>query len=333
MTEENKRKEVVMIIDGLNTFYRSYAVDPSMSSTGEHIGGCKGFLKQIQKLARDNKPSQILVVWDGDGGSRRRKSIKSDYKDGRTTVQARHYNRVVDQQLTEEEERENKYWQLGRLMEYLNQCPVKQFMHDNIEADDIIAYLAQHEEYSEKYKLIVSNDKDFMQLLNDKTFIYRPAIKRVQSHQDIIEKHRVHPENMALARAIVGDASDNLPGIRGAGLKTVTKRFPALSGSVRVGIDDIINEARTSEKKLKLFDRIVEGEDTIKTNYKMMQLYSPYISQQVAECIDANVADNDLCWDWHTIQKMMIKDGFGEYNWGNIKAHFNGMMYRLKEDK
>jgi DNA polymerase-1 len=322
-----------MIIDGLNTFYRSYAVDPSMSTKGEHIGGLKGFLKQIQKLARENNPKEILIVWDGQGGSQRRKSINNNYKDGRKAVRAMNYNRIVDQELSEQEEKQNKYWQLGRLIEYLNQMPVKQFIRDNIEADDIISYLCQHSHYKNDYKLIVSNDKDFMQLLDDKTLLFRPATKKVYSRKNVLEEYGIHPMNMTIARAIVGDSSDNLPGVPGAGMKTVAKRFPLLSEASQVTLTSLFDEVKSAKKKIKLFESMLENEDVVRTNYKMMQLYSPYISAHICELIDEKIVDYDLNWNWHEIQQMMMHDGFSDWKWDEIQAQFNGMYKNFKELK
>jgi len=63
----------VLIIDALNMYFRAYIVDPSLSSNGQPIGGVKGFLKILQKLVRETKPDQIVIAWDGAGGSQKRK--------------------------------------------------------------------------------------------------------------------------------------------------------------------------------------------------------------------------------------------------------------------
>ena len=62
----------VLIVDALNAYLRAYIVDPSLSSNGQPIGGVKGFLKILQKLVRETKPDQVVVAWDGPGGSRKR---------------------------------------------------------------------------------------------------------------------------------------------------------------------------------------------------------------------------------------------------------------------
>ena len=70
----------IMIFDGLNTFIRSFSATPSTNEDGEHIGGITGFLYSIGKCVRDFKPSRCIIVFDGVGGSKRRKKIYKDYK-------------------------------------------------------------------------------------------------------------------------------------------------------------------------------------------------------------------------------------------------------------
>jgi 5'-3' exonuclease len=62
----------VLIVDAMNTFIRNYVMDPSIGADGSPIGGTRGFLKTLQKLIREINPSQVVVVWDGGGGSKKR---------------------------------------------------------------------------------------------------------------------------------------------------------------------------------------------------------------------------------------------------------------------
>ena len=71
MTSKGDKKRV-LVIDALNMYFRAYIVDPSLSTNGQPIGGMKGFLKILQKLCRDTDPDQVIICWDGAGGSSRR---------------------------------------------------------------------------------------------------------------------------------------------------------------------------------------------------------------------------------------------------------------------
>ena len=64
----------ILIVDALNMYFRNYIVDPSLSANGQPIGGMKGFIKSLQKLCRETTPDKIVICWDGEGGSKRRRT-------------------------------------------------------------------------------------------------------------------------------------------------------------------------------------------------------------------------------------------------------------------
>ena len=317
----------VMIIDALNAYLRAYIVDPSLSMSGNPIGGIKGFFKILQKLVREIKPDEILIIWDGPNGSQKRKAIDKNYKAGRKPLRL---NRAYAN-LTEEECAKNKMWQQMRTMEYFNHMPIIQTYIPGIEADDVIAHLTQMPYYKGWQKVIISNDKDFMQLCDDETILMRPVKKEVMTRKTIVEQIGVHPTNMALARAIVGDTSDNLPGIKGVGLATVAKRLTFLSESKTYTIQQVIEHCENTEENLKIFDRIVDGKGLIEHNYNMMQLYSPKMSIQSKIQVDETVETFKGGFNKTGIIKMMQEDGFGELKWEDLKAGLNRVERSLSE--
>ncbi len=313
---DNKR---VLIVDALNAYLRAYIVDPSLSTNGQPIGGIKGFFKILQKLVRETRPNHVIVVWDGPDGSRKRKTMDKNYKAGRKPIRL---NRAFHN-LTESQELQNKIWQQSRVIEYFNNMPIIQFMIEQVEADDVISYLVQSPNYSGWQKIIVSNDKDFMQLCNEDTILWRPTKKELLNVNRIIEQTGVHPNNMALARSIIGDTSDNLPGIRGAGFASVKKRLPFLSSEKDYTVDDVIEYCENSGTKLKFFTNIAEGQEIIEHNYKMMQLYSPQLSIQSKEHIKYSVENFECDFNKTEVIRLMREDGFGELNWDDLRAHLN----------
>jgi len=309
----------VLIFDALNAYLRAYIVDPSISTNGDPIGGIKGFIKILQRHVRETKPDQIIVVWDGPNGSRKRKTIDKNYKEGRKPIRL---NRAFHN-LTDDEELHNKMWQQSRLIEYFNNMPIMQFMLPEIEADDVIAYITQMPRYKGWQKIIISNDKDFMQVCDDETILWRPTQNEILNKDRIIEKTGVHPTNMALARAIVGDTSDNLPGVRGAGFATVGKRLNFLSDSKSYTIDEVIEYCNKSSSKLKFFSNIVENQPLIEHNYKMMQLYAPQMSFQSKTYVKESIENFECEFNKTEIIGMMRDDGFGELNWEVLKENLN----------
>ena len=310
----------MLIVDQLNLFFRNYIVNPSISLNGHPIGALKGCFQSLQKIIRESKPDMVVICWDGAGGSKKRKLLKKDYKDGRKPIRL---NRSVEN-LTRQEEIENKIWQQTRLIEYFNYTPMVQFMFDGMEADDVIAHVTNLSEFSEWEKLIVSSDKDFFQLLNKNTVLYRPVQKEILNEKSILDKFDIHPNNFAMARALVGDRSDNLEGIPGIGLKTVAKRFPFFSKEKTITFKDVLGHCKENlDSNVKSYKVILENDDVLKRNYKMMQLYSPLLTLEAKGEIRETLSAPDNSFNRTELIKMMMKDGFGEVNFVELFQHFN----------
>ena len=318
----NQEKKKILIIDGNNNYFRAFVVDPSLSTNGEPIGGIKGFLKILQKLIREVDPNRIVICWDGTGGSRKKKLSYKQYKDGRKPLRLNRNIRSFD----ENEELKNKVWQMLRLVEYLNQMPIIQIMLDGVEADDVISAIVNKHEFKEDQKIIVSSDKDFLQLCGKNTILYRPVQKEILNTKRIIEEYKIHPNNFCLARAMSGDTSDNIDGVDGVGLPTVAKRFPFLSEEKTYYINNIIDHARQNLGKAKAFDNIVHQAEKIKLNYSLMQLYSPNLSIQDMQKINYALENSECTFDRNEIQKMMLTDGFGESNFEELYFSLKRIM-------
>jgi DNA polymerase-1 len=312
-------KKRLLVIDALNMYFRAYIVDPSLSTNGQPIGGVKGFLKILQKMLRELKPDGVVICWDGPGGSYRRKKIVKEYKAGRKPIRL---NRDI-RNMSENEELENKIWQQTRLVELLNNMPIIQMMIPEVEADDLISWTVQQPKYADWQKVIISSDKDFFQLCDDETVVFRPIQKEVLNKNAIIEKFGIHPTNFALARAIAGDKSDNLPGVQGVGLPTVAKRLPFLAEQKTYTLDEVRTFCDEAENNVKAYTNIVEDFDKVIINYRMMQLYAPMIPAQGKLHLKHTIRDFKPELNKTEIRKMMIQDGFGEGNWSTMFQTFN----------
>ena len=319
-SKKNVRR--LLVIDALNMYFRAYIVDPSLSTNGQPIGGLKGFLKILQKLVREMRPDEVVICWDGAGGSRRRKSKNKNYKEGRSPIRL---NRDI-RTMSESEEQENKMWQQQRLIEYLNEMPVIQLMLEAVEADDIISYVVQDNNYRGWQKIIVSSDKDFFQLCDEETVIYRPIQKKFVNRNNILQEYKIHPNNFALARAVVGDRSDNLEGVRGVGLASMAKRFEFLVEDKSFLVNDIIKRCEETESKLKIYNSIAENRELIEGNYRLMQLYSPPISPQGKSRMRFALDNFVPEFNQTGTKTMMIKDGFGVWDCTDLFAFFKRVV-------
>jgi len=225
--------------------------------------------------------------------------------------------------LPEDKEEANKGYQQVRLMEYLNEMPVIQLVADFTEADDIIALVINHDRYKGWKKTIISSDKDFFQLCRKDVQIYRPIQKKIVTEQTVIEDFKIHPRNFALARAIAGDSSDNLPGIKGAGLKTIAKRFPYLSREDEYEVADIVRDCAMQSKKLKIHENIQGNEKLIKDNYAIMQLQFPNIRPMNREIIKRAIIDFEPYFNKVKFTQMLSEDDAVSLNFTALQQIFH----------
>lgn len=313
----DKNKDTVLIVDGMNAFYRGLVMDPSLTENGDPIGGTKGTMKIVQRFIKDMRPDDVWVVWDGLGGAKRKRNINENYKQGRK-LHRDSLNRDVD--LTEEEHKENKYWQFIRTIKYFNDTPVKQFMYEGAEADDVISYLVQ-ETQDEQINIVITNDKDFYQILMyEDVAIYRPTQGEYVLENDVVEEYDIHPKNFTIARAIAGDTSDNLEGVYRVGLKTVAKRFSFLKEDKIYDLDDVFEVCKEKEGDLKLYGKILDDKEKVRNNYKIMQLYSPLMSHDTKKDVN-KILEEDVTVNRISFIQRAGKDGIDNMSWDALFSY------------
>lgn len=278
---ERKLNDHVLIVDSMNTFIRSFAMLQSMNPQGHHTGGLIGFLRSLGFLVRTIDPTRVICVFDGQGSSTNRKSMNSDYKANRNI------KRITNWELfdNKEDEYASMTMQMHRLVEYLQCLPLSLISIDKVEADDVISYLAQQFDKANKKVTIVSSDKDFLQIITDNIEVYSPIEKKTYGVKEVMEKIGMIPENYLILKALLGDNSDNLSGIKGLGEKTVLKEFPAI---VKDPLFDLIDVYKICEEKLqtkKIFANIIYNWEKVKLNYEMMNLLQPRVSEEEIQII------------------------------------------------
>ena len=327
-TTEVKDSKRVLIIDALNMFLRAYTIIPSMNPQGLPNGGTIGFIKSLQKLCRNFRPHEVLICWDGHGGSEKRRQMNKNYKAGRRPV--RFNRRMIE--LPEDVAKKNRADQQLRLHEYLNNMPVIQLMVDFVEADDIIAYAVKHNKYKDYTKIIVSSDKDFYQLLGDENlYIHRPSAKEPRDPDYLISgkmlTHRtgIHPNNYALARAIDGDKSDNLEGVPRVGMKTIKSSFPILELEKQLTCDELFVHCKMQIKQKNIHKKLLEYKERVTSNYNIMQLYESDISYKARNTIKYTITNSEFAIDKLEITKMLMADGQGQLNLSALWASFKNM--------
>ncbi|MGF7032295.1 DNA polymerase-1 [Paenibacillus mucilaginosus] len=200
----------LVLIDGNNIAYRAFFALPLLSnSKGLHTNAILGFTQMLLRLIQEEKPTHFLVAFDA-GKATFRHSNYADYKGGREKTPG---------ELSE---------QFPVLKELLESFGIKQFQLEGYEADDIIGTLTRiADEKNDMDVLVVTGDKDMLQLASDRVSIAlsRKGISEVELHDPayIGEKYGLKPLQIIDLKGLMGDASDNIPGIPGVGEKTALK--------------------------------------------------------------------------------------------------------------
>jgi DNA polymerase-1 len=243
---------------------------------GHHIGGLTGFLKSIGYAIRMCDPTKVVIVFDGVGGSNARRNLFPEYKANRNVNRMTNYS--IFQSKAEEQESINN--QMERLIQYLKCLPVTIVGIDGLEADDIIGYLAtKFEKHDETQRVtIMSADKDFLQLVTDKVHCYSPVKKKIYTPKDVLEEFSVSSYNFLNYKVLMGDASDNIPGITGLGPKKLIKLFPELSSDTKVTVEGIVEKSAELIDENKLYLSIVERRHQLSINHQLMSLDGSFLS-------------------------------------------------------
>ena len=274
------RKELssILIIDGLNTFLRSFTMINHMNPDGHHIGGLTGFLKSVGYAIRMSDPTKVVIVFDGVGGSSARRNLFPAYKANRNTSRMTNYSIFS----SKDEEQESINNQISRLIQYLQCLPVTVISIDGLEADDIIGYLANkfqaHEETARV--TIMSADKDFLQLVSPKVHCYSPTKKKIYTPKDVLEEFGVSSNNFLNYKILMGDTSDNIPGISGLGPKKLIKLFPELVSDIKIELDEIISSSADKVDENKLYLAVVERRHQLLINHQLMSLDGSFLSPE-----------------------------------------------------
>jgi len=311
----------VLIIDGLNTFIRCWTSIPTMNDDGDHVGGVVGVLKSIGYAIRMVQPTRCIVVFDGKGGSQTRKKQFEGYKAQREGNQLR-VNRAYAGMMNDEDEKESMKRQFVWLNEVLNYLPVTTMIYDGVEADDVMAYITTQLLKEDEQAVVMSTDKDFLQLVDDKTIVWSPTKKKIYNKKAVREEYGIESENILLYRILDGDSSDNIPGVYGCGIKTLIKRFPEITEQKEVSVEDLFNLCETkkveTKGKIKLYNDILEAKQQILMNQKLMQLkdvdISGVIKMQVLDRFNQEIKPLNKIDFLKILLKYKVVNNFGDIN-------------------
>ena len=312
----------VLFIDLLNLYCRCFSSVPLTDDNGLHVGGVYGTLNALQSYIKSFTPSEVYICWEGSQSAERRRKKLKEYKEGRKFVGMRRGFTTSDR-----DEKEAFTRQLNLLKQCLEDLPIKEVSVKYLEADDVIAYLAK-KIIKDIPKVIISTDKDYFQLVDETISIFRPVKTKENPKGELIDlewmhkKENIHPYNYALLKAIIGDKSDNIAGVRGVGEKTARKEINLLwSDNEEFGIDDLFEWIHgRSEKK---YQKYIDNEDLIRDNYKIVQLLELEISLASIESLRNTFIQETPKFNSFQLRVKLLDENISPTNVDNWMASFS----------
>lgn len=269
ITETLHLNSRVLLVDGMNTFLRSFSVINYTNTQGTHIGGMVGFLRSLAYVVNLTQPTRVICVFDGEGNITNRKNLYADYKGNRKLKRITKWSSFDSL----EEESASVSQQMLRLIDYLKQLPINISVVDKLEADDIIGYLAPKFDQS----IIMSADQDFLQLCNDNVQVYSPIKKKFYGPKEVFDEYGLWPQNFINYKILMGDTSDNLPGVKGLGPKKLFKLFPELAEEKKVTLKEIISKSLEKHEENGLYGNVYNFRKQLEINEQLMSLENPNI--------------------------------------------------------
>jgi len=254
-----------ILIDGNSIVYRAFfAMPPLTNSAGLHTNAVFGFTTMLLKLLEEEQPTHILVAFDAGKTTFRHEGYE-DYKGGREKTPP---------ELSE---------QFPVLKELIRSFGIAQYELAGYEADDIIGTLTRMADEQGVQAVVVSGDKDMLQLASEQVRISltRKGVSEIESYtpSEIQTKYGLSPLQIIDLKGLMGDTSDNIPGIPGVGEKTALKLLHEY-GSV----EEVL--ARSGELKGKLKERVENHKDDAIMSKKLATIYREVpLDQQVDELL------------------------------------------------
>lgn len=358
-----------LLVDG-NNLLKISLVDKRMNDNGEEYGAVFLFLRQLGQLLQKKDFDFCIVCWDGDGSGVLRYKYYKDYKANRdkhyeAMEGETDYDKAINDYVrkvlaysrsnkteVKRGETDDECFQRQRalIQDILENLYIRQFIYDDVEGDDLIAYYVQHKKPNERV-VIVSGDRDLTQLINDEVCQYIPTMKKFISPKNSVEELGMTHENTLVKKIICGDASDNIKGIKGMGEQTLVKLFPEMidkKTSIEAVIErskELLEERKAQKKKpLKSLENIVngvtdgiQGKKIYEINKKIIDLSEPLLTKEALEGLNDEMYaplgddDRDIKNIYQIISDNGMNDLLDEKKFGSLFGCFERTIKSEKE--
>lgn len=280
------REKRLIIIDSSSLLHRAFhALPPLTNAKGQPTGAVYGFLLALFKAIKDLRANYIVACFDTAKPTFRHQTF-SEYKAHRAATP------------------DDIVIQFPMLKKVLESFSIAIFEKEGFEADDLIATIADKAAKEDCQIYIVSGDLDNLQLVNEKIKVYTPgkSIKEaiVYDEQKVFERFGVTPSQMNDFKALVGDSSDNVPGVKGIGPKTATELIKEYGN-----IENLYSELATDTAVVK-----PKVKETLKQNKENAFLSKQLVKTKKDIPVNFNLQDHKFNFDKEKVKSAFLELGF-----------------------
>jgi 5'-3' exonuclease len=358
-----------ILVDG-NSLLKISLVDKRMNNNGQEYGAIYNFLRLLGNILSKKDFNHCTVCWDGLNSGILRYNIYPDYKANRD----KHYNLLssatdYDKQISDyckkvlnyhkgkvtdtvrgETDDESFQRQRTILMDILDNLYIRQFIYDDVEGDDLIANYVHNKKPNEKI-VIVSGDRDIVQLIDEDVCVYIPSLKKFVTCDNCLDLLGYRHDNIIIKKMICGDVSDNIKGIKGIGEPTLNKLFPEML-TEKVDLDFIMRrsreqlDSRKAEKKkpLKSLENIIngvtdgcQGDRIYEINRKIIDLSEPMLTEEASSGMENEMyapiddEDRNITNVYNIILENDMNDLMDESKFGSVFGNYNRIITKERE--
>lgn len=325
-----------ILVDGQWNLKRNFKKRQHLiGANGKLCGGTYGFLDSLKSVMNRHMPDRVLVAWDGFHAGKLRYNIYKPYK-ARRQKDWESETRVIATEGFGNPDDTEKFSLLSQKIDtqmYLEELFVRQVEEDYVEADDIIAYYILGSKDPNEHIYIFSRDKDFHQLVSEKVSLINPDSLEVITIHNFKEKFGYTHENALLFKCFEGDSSDDIEGVKGVTSNTLLKYFPAAKDekyTYQRLVDEAYEIQKSRKSPLTTLDKIIQAEDILYRNAKLMNLKKPFLNQDAVDRIDEiRRLPLDSSRSIDTAMQMFARDGFNNIAGDNSLSYFFGPFYNL----
>lgn len=285
-------EKILFLIDAHGFLHRNYHALPKLTtSTGLEVGALYGFVRWLMKLINEKNPAYVAVCFDSAGGCARRKRLLPTYKANR---------KKPDDALVS---------QLNLAREMVRDLGLTVVAQEGIEADDLMAFLALQAQKENVNSVLVSSDKDIYQFLNEHISVWPSGGKDgIKGPEIAEEKFGVKKDFLPDYFSIVGDSSDNVPGVAGVGPKTTVELIKTFGH-----LEDILRAAHNDDPRMKptLAKKLLEQEGNALLS-KQLVILDPELN--IPFCLQDYAV--------RTVEPAQLSEMFARYEFKNLLENF-----------